>query len=51
MNLLAIAIAISTALITSIIGPTIVEYIKIKFFHKNKDVLGESIKKDEKVDL
>lgn len=48
---IAIFIALSTAVITSIIGPTILEWIKIKFFRKNEDVLGESIKKDEKIDL
>ncbi len=47
-----VMVAIVTALITSIIGPTILERIKLKFFQKNnKDILGESIIKDEKVDL
>lgn len=50
---LPIIVTIITALITSIIGPTILEWIKLKFFHKkyNGDLLGESIKKDEKIDL
>jgi len=47
-----VMVAIVTALITSIIGPTILEWIKLKFFQKNnRDILGESIIKDEKVDL
>ena len=50
---LPIIAAITAALITSIIGPTILEWIKIKFFHKKSsdDLLGESIRKDEKIDL
>lgn len=43
--------SIIAALITSIIGPTILEWIKQKFFSKKTDVIAESIKKDEKVDL
>ena len=40
-----------TALITSLIGPTIMEWIKLKFFHKKyKDTLGEAINVDEKID-
>jgi len=54
MNTLPLPIiaAITAALITSIIGPTIFEWIKLKFFRKksNEDLLGESIKKDEKID-
>jgi hypothetical protein len=54
MNVLYLPIiaAITTALITSIIGPTIFEWIKLKFLQKkpNSDILGESIIKDEKVD-
>jgi len=46
-----ILITILTALITSLIGPTILEWIKVKFLNKNKDILSESIKKDEKIDL
>jgi hypothetical protein len=47
-----VVVAIITALITSLIGPTILEWIKLKFLQKNnRDVLGESIIKDEKVDL
>ena len=46
-----VTITIITALITSIIGPTVLEWIKLKFFHKKyKDVLGEAIDVDEKVD-
>ena len=46
-----VTITIITALITSIIGPTILEWIKLKFFNKkHKDVLGEAIDVDEKVD-
>jgi hypothetical protein len=49
---LPIIVAIITALITSIIGPTVLEWIKLKFFHKKReDQLGESIIKDEKIDL
>jgi len=55
MNTLPLPIiaAITAALITSIIGPTIFEWIKFKFFRKksNEDLLGESIRKDEKIDL
>lgn len=51
MNNIPIIAAIITALITSIIGPTILEWIKIKFFHKKRhDVLGEAIITDEKID-
>lgn len=46
----SIVITISTALITSVFGPTIVEWCKIKFNKKNKDILVESIHVDEKVD-
>jgi hypothetical protein len=53
MNSLPIIVAITVALITSIIGPTIFEWIKLKFFRKKSsdDLLGESIIKDEKIDL
>jgi len=52
MNLVPtpIAVAILTAFITSLIGPTILEWIKVKFLHKSKDALGEAIYTDEKVD-
>ena len=51
ISLTPVAIAVLTALITSLIGPTMVEWIKLKFFHKKyKDVLGEAIYVDEKVD-
>jgi len=47
-----VVVAIITALITSLIGPTILEWIKLKFLNKNnRDILGESIVKDEKIDL
>jgi hypothetical protein len=50
---LPIIVTIVTALITSIIGPTVFEWIKLKFLQKksNEDLLGESIKKDEQIDL
>ena len=53
MSTLPVTISIIVALITSLIGPTILEWIKIKFFNKKSsdELLGESIKKDEKVDL
>lgn len=48
---LPIVAALITALITSIIGPAILEWLKLKFLHKsNQDVLGETIEKDEKID-
>ena len=49
----SVIIAIITALITSLIGPTILEWIKMKFLNKKSqgDLLGEAIKTDEKVDL
>ena len=49
---LPIAAAIITAVITSIIRPTIVEWMKTKFrsLRPEKDILGEAIKTDEKVD-
>lgn len=53
MSTFPVTISIIVALITSLIGPTILEWIKIKFFNKKSsdELLGESIKKDEKVDL
>jgi hypothetical protein len=49
---LPIIAAIITAVITSIIGPTVVEWVKMKFqsLKPGKDILGEAIKTDEKVD-
>ena len=45
-------LVITTAFITAIFGPIIVEWIKLKFFYKKLkvDILGESIIKDEKID-
>lgn len=45
-----VIVAILTAFITSLIGPTILEWVKIKFLHKKTDVLGEAIYADEKID-
>ena len=39
------------ALITALIGPLILEFIKIRFFNKKTDILGESIISDEKIDM
>lgn len=51
MNNIPIIAAIIAAIITSIIGPTIFEWIKLKLFHKSKkDILGEAIIMDEKID-
>jgi len=51
MSNVPIIAAVVAALITSIIGPTIFEWIKLKFFPKRKqDVLGEAIITDEKID-
>ena len=49
----SVIIAVVTALITSVIGPTVLEWIKLKFFHKKSknDLLGEAIITDEKIDL
>ncbi len=43
---LPIIAAIITAVITSIIGPTVVEWVKMKFqsLKPGKDILGEAIK-------
>lgn len=46
-----VTITIITALITSLIGPTILEWIKVNIINKKKsDALGEAIITDEKVD-
>ena len=46
-----VIVAILTAFITSLIGPTILEWVKLKFFRKKyADVLGEAIYVDEKID-
>jgi hypothetical protein len=47
-----ITLTIITALTTAILGPIIVEWVKIKFISKkpNRDVVGESINIHEKVD-
>ena len=51
MSINPVTVTIFTALITSLIGPTIMEWIKLKFFHKKyKDTLGEAINVDEKID-
>ena len=49
----SINLTIITAFLTAIFGPIIVEWFKMKFFHKNlnKDVVGESIDINEKVDI
>lgn len=46
-----ITLTILTAFLTAVFGPLIVEWVKIKFLtKKNKDIVGESINTDEKVD-
>jgi len=46
-----IYLTVATALITAIIGPIFVEWVKNTFFKsKSIDVLGESINTDEKID-
>jgi len=50
MELIQGFITIFVALITALLGPLAVEWAKNKFIKKNKDVLGESIFSDEKVD-
>ena len=46
-----INVTILTAFTTAIFGPIIVEWIKLKFLNKsNRDIVGESINTDEKVD-
>jgi len=51
MTITSSALTVLIALITSLISPLIVEWIKLKFIHKKSvDVLGESIDNDEKID-
>lgn len=52
MTLTSSTVTVLIALITAIIGPIIVEWVKSNFFHKKSgfDTLGESIYKDEKID-
>ena len=51
MTVTSSALTVLIALITSLISPLIVEWIKLKFIHKKSiDVLGESIDNDEKID-
>jgi hypothetical protein len=45
-----ITLTILTAFMTAILGPVIVEWIKLKFITKKSDILGESIYNDEKID-
>lgn len=49
---LPVIAAIISAVITSIIGPAIIEWLKVKFSSKKseRDMLGEAIKTDEKID-
>jgi hypothetical protein len=51
MNTITLTILI--AFLTAILGPIIVEWVKVKFITKklNKDVVGESIDINEKVDI
>jgi hypothetical protein len=49
MNTTSLTVII--ALITALIAPVVVEWIKVNFIHKkSKDALGESINSDEKID-
>ena len=49
MNTITVTILI--AFLTAILGPIIVEWIKVKFITKeNRDVVGESININEKID-
>lgn len=50
MELLQGFITIFVALITALLGPIAVEWAKTKFSKKSKDILGESISTDEKID-
>ena len=43
-------LTIATALITALIGPIVVELVKNKFKNSKRDILGESIYVNEKVD-
>jgi hypothetical protein len=47
-----ITLTILTALLTALFGPILVEWVKVKFLTKklNRDVVGESININEKVD-
>lgn len=46
------SLTIAIALITALVAPVVVEWIKVNFIHKkpSKDLLGESINSDEKID-
>jgi hypothetical protein len=46
------SLTIIVALLTALIAPVVVEWIKVNFIHKkpSKDLLGESIDSDEKID-
>jgi len=45
------SLTVLVALITALIAPLVVEWVKVKFIHKhNEDALGESIDVNEKVD-
>jgi len=51
-NMFNPSLTIVIALITALVAPIIVEWIKVNFIHKkSKDLLGESIKSDEKIDI
>ena len=46
------SLTIAIALITALVAPVVVEWIKVNFIHKkSKDALGESINSDEKIDI
>ena len=45
------SLTVAIALITALVAPVVVEWIKVNFIHKkSKDALGESINSDEKID-
>ena len=45
------SLTVIIALVTALIAPVVVEWIKVNFIHKkSKDSLGESINSDEKID-
>lgn len=48
----ATSLTVIIALLTALIAPVLVEWIKVNFIHKKspKDLLGESIDSDEKID-
>ena len=50
MNSTSLTVAI--ALVTALVAPVVVEWIKVNFIYKksSKDLLGESIDSDEKID-